>query len=470
VVPDLSSPRRVHVVGAGGAAMSAIGEILLAMGHSVTGSDAVPSATLDRLASRGARTWVGHDPAAAAGADLLAVSTAVPDGDPEVAAARAAGVPVARRAEVMAALCRLRRTVAVAGAHGKTSTTAMLATILHHAATDPSHGLDGGGRAGWSPSFLVGGLVVGLGTGATWGPGRWFVVEADESDGTFLELGAEAVVVTNVEPDHLDHWGSFEALADAYRRFVAAAPGPRVVCADDPGSAAVAEAVEGCVTYGFDPGAVARLDGARADRGGSAFRLRHRDRALDLWTPAPGLHNARNAAAAAVTALELGLPPGAVAAGVGAFRGVARRFERRGEAAGVTFVDSYDHLPSEVASVLAAARAGGWRRVVCVFQPHRPTRIRDLWPAFADAFVDADLVAVTDVYVPVGQSPIPGVTGRLVVDAVRGAHPGAAVEWLPTREELRSWLLGELRPGDLCLTLNAGDLTTLPDELLAGLG
>jgi UDP-N-acetylmuramate--alanine ligase len=440
--------------------MSAIGEILLAMGHVVSGSDAVPSAALDRLTAAGARTWVGHEPGLMAGTDLLAVSTAVPSDDPEVAAARVAGVPVARRAEVMAALCARRRTVAVGGAHGKTSTTAMLATILDVAGRDD-------GR--WSPSFLVGGLVSGLGTGAAWGPGEWLVVEADESDGTFLELGAEAVVVTNVEPDHLDHWGTFEALVEGYRRFVASAPGSRVVCADDAGALAVAEAVGGCVTYGFAPGASVPLDRAEAVDGGTRFRLRHRDETVALWTPAPGLHNARNAAAAAVMALELGVGAQLVAAGVAAFAGVARRFERRGEAGGVTFVDSYDHLPAEVASVLAAARAGGWQRVVCVFQPHRPTRIRDLWRDFADAFVDADVLAITDVYVPEGQAGIPGVSGHLVVDAVTAAHPEVPVAWLPTRAELRSWLVDELRPGDLCLTLNAGDLTTLPDELLAAL-
>jgi UDP-N-acetylmuramate--alanine ligase len=447
--------------------MGAIGEILLAMGHTVTGSDAVDSGALRRLATHGATTWVGHDPAGVMGADLVAVSTAVPADDPEVVAASAAGVPVVRRAKVMTALCRLKRTVAVAGAHGKTTTTAMLATLLHHVA------LSGGSpdaRQRWLPSYLVGGLVVGLDAAAAWETGDWFVVEADESDGTFLELGAEAVIVTNVEPDHLDHWGSFDRLTDAYRRFVATAPGPRVLCADDPGAMAVADDVGGCVTYGFSAGAGARLDEAVPHDGGTRFRLTHRGESLDLWTPAPGVHNVRDAAASAVMALELGVDGEEVAAGVAGFGGVARRFERRGQAGGVTFVDSYDHLPSEVASVLAAARSGGWSRVVCVFQPHRPTRIRDLWPDFADAFVDADVVAVTDVYVPVGQSPIEGVSGRLVVDAVLGAHPEAPVAWLPSREELRAWCLAELRPGDLCLTLNAGDLTTLPDELLGALG
>ena len=355
----------------------------------------------------------------------------------------------------MQALCRERRTLAVSGAHGKTTTTALLATVLH--------------GAGWEPSFLVGAVVGGLGTGASWGSGDWFVVEADESDGTFTELGAEAVVVTNVEPDHLDHWGSMDALAEGYRRFVAGASGARVVCVDDPGSARVADAVPGCVTYGTDPSATARLDEVRTGPGRVAFRLRHGAHELDVDVPLPGLHNARNAAAAAVAALEIGVPADAIVDALAGFGGVARRFERRGEVGGITFVDSYDHLPAEVASVLAAARDGGWSRVVCVFQPHRPTRIRDLWRGFADAFVDADVVAVTDVYVPEGQPSLPGVTGRLVVDAVTAAHPDADVRWLPGRDELRDWLLGELGPGDLCLTLNAGDLTSLPDELLARL-
>jgi UDP-N-acetylmuramate--alanine ligase len=448
---DLSTPHRIHVVGAGGSGMSAIAGVLLTMGHDVSGSDAAPSAVLDRLAAAGARVHAGHEPGSIEGADVVLVSTAIPADDPEVVAARAAGIPVLRRAEALAAICGVRRTLAVSGTHGKTTTTAMLALALR--------------GAGASPSFIVGGDIGGLGTGSAWDDGEWFVVEADESDGTFVELGAHGVIVTNVEPDHLDHWGDFDHLRAAFVRFVAEADGPRVVCLDDPGAAALAAGVPGCVTYGTTEGATYRITDVVTDRDGVRFLVD--GRAVSL--PVPGLHNARNATAVLALCAELGVDPDAVTAALAEFAGVGRRFERRGEAAGITFVDSYDHLPTEVAAVLAAARAGGWRRVVCVFQPHRYTRTAALWQDFAGAFVDADLLAVTGIYAA-GQQPIEGVTGKLIVDAVLDAHPRSRVAWLPEREGLRRWLLSTLRPGDLCLTLGAGDLTTLPDELLQALG
>jgi UDP-N-acetylmuramate--alanine ligase len=338
----------------------------------------------------------------------------------------------------------------VSGTHGKTTTTAMLALALR--------------EAGAAPSFIVGGDIGGLDSGSAWDGGEHFVVEADESDGTFVELAADGVIVTNVEPDHLDHWGSFDALREAFRRFVAEAPGPRVVCADDPGAAAIAAEVAGCVTYGTAEGAAYRITDVVTDRDGVRFAVNGQPVSL----PSPGIHNARNATAVLALCTELGIDPTAVVRALGAFAGVGRRFEQRGEARGITFVDSYDHLPTEVAAVLAAARGGGWRRVVCVFQPHRYTRTAALWQDFADSFVDADVVAVTDIYAA-GQQPIDGVSGKLIVDAVLDAHPRARLAWLPERDGLRTWLLGVLRPGDLCLTLGAGDLTTLPDELLRAL-
>ena len=430
--------------------MSAIAGVLLAMGHDVSGSDVAPSVALDRLRAAGARVHVGHDPGSVDGADAVMVSTAIPADDPEVVAARGAGIPVLRRAEALAAVCAVRRTLAVSGTHGKTTTTAMLAVALR--------------AVGLRPSFIVGGDISGLGGGSAWDRGEWFVVEADESDGTFVELGSSGVLVTNIEPDHLDHWGSFEALKEAFRRFVADAPGPRVVCADDPGTAELAAGVGGCVTYGTDASADYRITDVVSDRHGVRFRVGDRDLSLSL----PGVHNARNAAGVLAMCAELGVDLDAVTEALASFAGVGRRFEPRGEAGGITFIDSYDHLPTEVASVLAAARSGGWARIVCVFQPHRYTRTAALWRDFADAFVDADLVAVTDIYAA-GQEPIEGVRGKLIVDAVLDAHPRTRMAWLPGRDELRRWLLTELRPGDLCLTLGAGDLTTLPAELLDAL-
>ncbi len=430
--------------------MSAIAEVLAAMGHDVTGSDQAASPAVAHLRALGVDVAVGHGAEHVAGAEVVAISTAIPAANPEVVAAHAAGVPVLRRAEALAAICGVRRTVAVSGTHGKTTTTAMLALALR--------------AAGLEPSFIVGGEVRGLGSGAAWGSGGWFVVEADESDGTFLELGAEAVLVTNVEADHLDHWGSFDALLAGFRRFLEEASGPRVVCADDEGAMRCASGLD-CLTYGTSAAATHRMADVVPGPDGVAFTLEHEGRRLGRVAVAmPGLHNARNAAGVVVAALALGAELEPVAAALAAFPGVRRRWERRGEAGGVTFIDSYDHLPTEVSAALDAAGAGGWERVVCVFQPHRYTRTRDLWRSFSDAFDGADLLAVTDIYAA-GQQPIPGITGKLVLDAVLEAHPWRRSAWLPTRADLLAYLSAELRPGDLCLTLGAGDLTTLPDEL-----
>jgi UDP-N-acetylmuramate--alanine ligase len=449
----------VHIVGAGGAGMSAIATVLAAMGHRVTGSDLKGSAGLDRLRAAGVEVYVGHDAGHVGGADLVAVSTAIPDRNVEVVAARQRGVPVLRRAEILAAITDTRRTIAVAGTHGKTTTSSMLALVLV--------------EAGLRPSFVIGGDVNEIGTGAMWGTGDLLVVEADESDGTFLELGADAAIVTNIEPDHLEHYGGFGALRDAFERFVAAVPGPRVLCADDVESSALARRLRDggldVVTYGAAAAADYRMVDVHTSRTGSQFAVEHEGRpVVDLRLPVPGLHNARNALAALVMAVQLGAPVDAARSALGRYAGVARRFEFRGEAAGVTFVDDYAHLPTEVAAAIAAARDGDWSRVVCVFQPHRYSRTESLWASFADAFEGVDLLVLTDVYAA-GERPRPGVTGKLVVNAVLDAHPWRRIAYLPRRRDLVAFLRSELRPGDLCLTLGAGDLTSLPDDVQAAL-
>ncbi len=449
---DLSQRARVHLLPIGGSGIGPLASILARMGHSVSGCDLVESPRLERLRALGIDVQVGHDPAHLASAEVVVASRAIPPGEPELAAARARGLPVLSRASALAAVCMLRRTLAVGGTHGKTTTTAMLATVLV--------------EAGMAPSYLVGGDVAGLASSAAWDEGEWFVVEADESDGTFLELGAEGVLVTGVEPDHLDHHGSVDALREAFARFLAGAPGPRVVCLDDPVAAALASELD-CLTYGTGEGARFRVVDVELAPRTTSFRLCEGGAELGRFeVPAPGLHNARNAAGAAVAALALGATLEATKRGLARFGGVARRFEWRGEAGGVSFVDSYDHLPGEVSAALAAARAGGWDRIVCVFQPHRYTRTAALWRDFAGAFADADVLAVTDVYAA-GQEAMPGVSGKLIVDAVLDASPGRRVAWLPRRSDVLAWLAAELRPGDLCLTLGAGDLTTVPDEVLA---
>ena len=454
---DLSRAQRVHIVGVGGAGMSAIATVLASMGHTVTGSDLKGSRTLERVRAQGVDVRVGHAAGNVGDVDAVAVSTAIPPTNPEVVAATERGIPVLRRADVLAAICSTRRTIAVAGTHGKTTTSSMLALAL--------------GEAGFRPSFIIGGDVNEIGTGAVWSDGDWFVVEADESDGTFLELGAEAVIVTSVEPDHLDHYGGrFEVLQAAFERFVAEASGPRVVCADDPVAVAIVSggAVPAdAVTYGTTEGADYRMVDVHGDRAGVRFTVEHGGGALgDLHVPVPGLHNARNATAALAAAMELGAPFDAVARALGRYGGVSRRFEFRGQAGGVTFVDDYAHLPGEIRSALAAAREGGWDRVVCVFQPHRYTRTASLWETFGDAFDDADLLVVTDVF-SAGEAPRPGITGKLVVDAVLAHDPWKPVAYLPHRADLAPYLRARLRPGDVCLTLGAGDITSLADELLA---
>ncbi|HZT65785.1 MAG TPA: UDP-N-acetylmuramate--L-alanine ligase [Acidimicrobiales bacterium] len=449
--PDLSARRRIHVVGVGGAGMSAIATVLAAMGHQVSGSDLKASLGTEALRARGVRVAIGHDPAHVGEAEMVAVSTAIPPSNPEVVRAGEVGVPVLSRADILAAIVATRRGVAVAGTHGKTTTSSMLTLCLI--------------EAGWRPSFIIGGELNEIGSGAAWSDGEWMVVEADESDGTFLLLPAEAGVVTSVEPDHLEHYGSFEALVDAFHRFLQDKPGAKVACADDPRAAEVGRAA-GAVTYGTSAGADYRMTGLEGGRGGTSFRLEHAgESVLEIRLAVPGVHNARNAAAAAVTALLLGVDPAAAGSALARYTGVARRFQFRGESDGVTYVDDYAHLPGEVEPVLATAAAGGWNRVVCVFQPHRYSRTAALWPDFAGAFSAADVVVVTDVYGS-GEAPRPGVSGKLVADAVAGAEPGKPVVYLPTRPELVQWLRAELRPGDLCLTLGAGDLTSLPDELM----
>jgi len=453
---DLAAPRRLHVVNVGGAGMSAIAVVLAQMGHRVSGTDERETPFLPPLRALGVDVAVG--PAGlddATGVDAVITSTATPADHPDVRAARAAAVPVRHRRDALAAICAERSVLAVAGTHGKSTTTGMVATVL-----------DG---VGDGAGYLAGTRITALGGNADWRTGPGFVVEADESDGTFLRLGATDAIVTNLEADHLSYWGTEEALVDAFRRFVADLPGTAVLCLDDPGSAGLVDAARRPLTYGTDPAADVRISDVGPAGIGVRFRLHHDGRTVDVEVPAaPGLHNARNAAGALAACLVRGVPLVDGARALGRFAGVARRFEQRGVAAGVTFVDSYDHLPTEVAAALAAARTGPFERVVCAFQPHRYTRTRDLAHTFADAFVDADVLGVTELYTA-GEAPIPGVSGRLVLDAVTAAHPGLDATFLPDLDAAEGWLLDVLRPGDLCLTLNAGDLTTVPDRVLGAL-
>jgi UDP-N-acetylmuramate--alanine ligase len=451
-VLDLSGTRHVHVVGVGGAGMSAIASVLASMGHLVTGSDLKSSPAFARLAASGVRVQVGHDGSLMGDADLLAVSTAVPADNPEVVLARKLGIRVASRAETLAAICSCRRLVAVSGTHGKTTTTTLLSLVLV--------------EAGWHPSFLIGGDVNEIGTNAVWDHGDWLVVEADESDRTFLALDPEIAVLTNVEPDHLDHYGGFENLVEAFDAFCGHARGGVVANADDPLAADLGRR-HGAALVGVAPDADVRIESPSAGRDGVSFDLVRDGTMLGrVSLPVSGANLSSNAAIAAATALGMGVTFEAVQRAFARFAGVARRFEHRGEGRGVRFVDDYAHLPTEVSAVLEAARSMSPNRLVVVFQPHRYSRTAALWDQFTDSFKSADVVVITDVY-PAGEEPIPGVTGKLIADAVAESHPEQLVVYLPDRDSLAAEVAAILRPGDLCLTLGAGDLTTLCDDLLA---
>ncbi len=449
---DLSTPQRIHVVGAGGAGMSAIATVLSTMGHHVTGSDLKPSRPLERLAAAGLEVRIGHDPANVEGAGALAISTAIPADNPEVVRARELGLPVLSRADVLEAVAALRRTVAIAGTHGKTTTSSMLSLILV--------------EAGLRPSFIIGGDLNDIGTNAVWDSGEWLVVEADESDGTFLRLSPEIAVVTSLEPDHLEHYGSFDELRAAFARYVGDSS-VALLFGDAPEPAGLlAVAPSGSALFGRREEDRFVLSGIDSRRGEVSFSLADGGADLGRFSlPLPGEHNALNAAAAVSAAVMVGVDVENARRAISRFAGVARRFEFRGERDGVTFVDDYAHLPGEVAASLHAARQGGFDRVVAVFQPHRYSRTQSLAPGFADAFVEADVVIVTSVYAA-GEAPRPGVSGQLVVDAVLAAHPGAEISYVPDHEGLLASLRATLRSGDLCISLEAGDLTGLPDELL----
>jgi UDP-N-acetylmuramate--alanine ligase len=408
---------------------------------------------LDRLRAAGVTVHVGHDPSIIThDLDAVVYSTAVPQSNIELVAAHERAVPVLHRAAILRAIVAARRSIAIAGSHGKTTTSSMLTLVLR--------------AAGLDPSFVIGGDVNEVGTNAGYGTGEWLVVEADESDGTFLQLAPHAAIVTNVEPDHLDHYGGFEPLVAAFERFVDAVPGVLVACADDPIAASLARRHPHSTTYGEADDADYRVVDYRSGRDGSIFTLVGPNGPLGEIELPLGVRNGVNAAGAAALALEIGAGFDAVQRALRSFGGVARRFQFRGERDGVTFVDDYAHLPSEVAAAIETAREGGWSRVIVVFQPHRYSRTNALWRDFADAFEGADAVVLTDVYAA-GERPIAGVSGRLLVHAVLDRHPAAPVSYLPRRADLLDVPRRIARPGDLVLTLGAGDLTTLPDEWLA---
>ena len=450
---DLSIPHRLHVVGVGGPGMSALAIALAEMGHHVSGSDLRDHPVLERLRASGVDTHVGHDRTLVHGVDAVTGSSAIPSTNIELDEARRTGVAVLSRAGMLASICARARSLAVAGTHGKTTTTSMLMLIL--------------AAAGLRPSFIVGGDVADLGTGAQWTGRDWLVVEADESDGTHLELPLFGTILTNVEIDHLDHFGTFDEVIASFDRYLGQIAGPKVVCADDEIAAELGRR-HGATLYGLAPEADVRAVDVHATGGAFSFAIeRSGTRIGTVELPLRGLHNVVNATGALAMALEVGVDVDDAAGALARFGGVARRFDIRGVDRGATFVDDYAHLPSEIAAVLDAARHSGddWSRVIAVFQPNRFNRISEMWAEYRDAFATADLVVLTDIY-PSGTAPIPGVTGKLIVNAIAEAHPGQRLVWLPRRNDLVSFVAGEARAGDVVISMGCVDIASFPEEVI----
>jgi UDP-N-acetylmuramate--alanine ligase len=433
--------------------MSAIAIVLAQMGHIVSGSDIRERPVLDRLRAIGVEVQIGHSRAHVIGCDAVTASSAIPSSNNECDEARQLGIPVLTRAQILAAICGSAKAVAVAGTHGKTTTTSMVMLIL--------------ASAELAPSFVIGGDVSDIGTGAQWTGGEWLVVEADESDGTHVQLPLFGSILTNIERDHLDHFGDFTSLVESFEQYLAAIPGPRVVCGDDP----VLRSMRGfgaAITYGLSDGVDYRAVNLEPVDGSYRFDVQFEGhRLVGIHLPLRGVHNVVNATGAAAMAHRLGVDPAVIASALGRFGGVARRFDIRGTLRGATLVDDYAHLPGEIAAVLAAARhsGDGWNRVIAVFQPNRFHRIAEMWNEYADCFGEADLVVLTDIYAS-GTMPIPGVTGKLILNAVCESHPETRVVWMPHREDLVRFLINEIAPGDVCISMGCGDIAALPDEIL----
>ena len=456
----------IHFVGIGGIGMSGIAEVLINLGHDVQGSDASDNANVKRLRECGATVFVGHDPANLGAAAVVVVSTAIKRDNPELVAARVRRIPVVRRAEMLAELMRLKRCVAVAGTHGKTTTTSLVATLLD--------------AAGLDPTVINGGIINAYGTNARLGAGDWMVVEADESDGTFLKLPADVAIVTNVDPEHLDHFKTFDAIKEAFLALIENLPfyGFAVMCLDHPTVQELVGRIEDrrVLTYGENPQADIRLLDVEMAGGVTRFSVLIRERATgratsidDLALPMPGRHNALNATAAIAVAQELGASVEVIRKAIGCFGGVKRRFTRTGEWNGVSVYDDYGHHPVEIGAVLKAARAASSGKVIAVVQPHRYTRLASLFDAFATCFNDADSVIVADVY-PAGEAPIEGADKNALAAAI-AAHGHRHALVLPSPDKLAPMIRSLAAPGDYVVFLGAGTITqwayALPGDLAA---
>ena len=458
----LGRTRRIHFVGIGGIGMSGIAELLANLGYEVSGSDARRSDVTSRLETLGVTIAAGHDAGHVGSADVVVVSSAIGQDNPEVAEARRRHVPVIPRAEMLAELMRLRYGIAVAGAHGKTTTTSMVALVLD--------------RAGLDPTAVIGGRLSAFGSNARLGKGDYMVAEADESDRSFLKLSPAMAVITNVDREHMESYGTWEHLQAAFIEFANKVPfyGAVVACADDrPVRELLPRISRRVITYGLDGEANVAGTGMRLEAFGSRCVVRHRRSERDveelgeLRLRVPGRHNVLNALAAVAVAVEVGIPFGRVAEALEEFQGAERRFQTKGEVDGVLVIDDYGHHPTEIAAVIAAAKAGIDRRIIAVFQPHRYSRTEQLLEEFGPAFEGADRIVLTDIYAA-GEPPIAGITAERLAESIR-ARVAAPVELVPAVADVPAAVARLATAGDLVLTLGAGSIGGVGDRILDAL-
>ena len=450
----LRKTRRIHFVGIGGIGMSGIAEVLINLGYEVSGSDLEDSSTVQRLRALGGRVAKGHRPEHLGDCDVVVVSSAVRPDNPEVTEARHRQIPVIPRAEMLAELMRIKYGIAIAGSHGKTTTTSMVAQVLS--------------GAGLDPTIIIGGRLGVLGSNAKMGRGDLLVAEADESDGSFLRLTPTIAVVTNIDAEHLDHYGSLPRLQEAFADFLNKVPfyGVGIVCLDE---ARIQEIMprltRRVVTYGFSAQADLSASAIELQQFRSSFDVQLQGRKLGrVDLKVPGRHSVANALAAIAVGLDLELPFATVAAELSRFHGADRRFQLKGEAGGIMVIDDYGHHPVEILATLSAAKKGWGRRTVVVFQPHRYSRVRALLTEFARAFYDADVLAVTDIY-PAGESPLPGVTAEAVAAAIED-HGHKDVTLIKDLAQVPAWLKGRARDNDMVITLGAGSVWKAGEEFL----
>ncbi|MBI5746549.1 MAG: UDP-N-acetylmuramate--L-alanine ligase [Nitrospirae bacterium] len=449
--------QHIHLIGIGGSGMCGIAEVLLNLGYKVTGSDLQYTDTIKRIEGMGGRIFVGHNQSNIEGAQVVVVSSAVHPENPEVVAAREKFIPVIKRAEMLAELMRLKFGIAIAGAHGKTTTTSIIATLLAHAGLDPT--------------VVIGGKLNSMGSNAKLGKSEFLVAEADESDGSFLLLSPAITVVTTIDREHLDHYGDMENLKKAFLDFINKIPfyGLSVLCLDEGEIQALIPSIQKrYITYGITVQADLMARDIKLKEWGSNFSVSFKGEDLGRFhITVPGIHNIYNALAAIGVGLELDLKPEDIRNGLSEFSGVERRFHLRGDKNGIMIIDDYGHHPTEIKATLKAAKTGWDRRLIAIFQPHRYTRTRDLLKEFATSFYDADILIITEIY-PAGELPIEGISGLKLFELIRG-YGHKKIIYIPQKGEIAEKVVPILRKGDMVITLGAGDIWKVGPEILAKL-